>query len=70
MKVVRGWARQILLGLDYLHSQSPPVIHRNLNCDNIFVNGNHGKIKIGDLSLATVIEQPSVYGIIGTTLLF
>ncbi|CAH1416465.1 unnamed protein product [Lactuca virosa] len=66
MKAIKNWARQILHGLDYLHSQNPPVIHRDIKCDNIFVNGNHGEIKIGDLGLATVLQQPTAKSFIGT----
>lgn len=65
MKAIKNWARQVLCGLDYLHSQNPPVIHRDLKCDNIFVNGNHGEVKIGDLGLATVMQQPTAKSVIG-----
>ena len=34
-KVVKGWAKQILGGLKYLHGFDPPVIHRDLKCDNV-----------------------------------
>lgn len=66
MKAVKGWARQILQGLRYLHSHNPPIIHRDLKCDNIFVNGNHGEVKIGDLGLATIMRQAHVHSVIGT----
>ncbi|XP_042049757.1 serine/threonine-protein kinase WNK8-like isoform X1 [Salvia splendens] len=66
MKAIKNWARQILRGLDYLHSQNPPVIHRDLKCDNIFVNGNQGEVKIGDLGLATIMQQPTAKSVIGT----
>ncbi|CAL5339877.1 unnamed protein product [Camellia sinensis] len=66
MKAIKNWARQILRGLDYLHCQNPPIIHRDLKCDNIFVNGNHGEIKIGDLGLATIMQQPTAKSVIGT----
>ncbi|GFQ02832.1 probable serine/threonine-protein kinase wnk4, partial [Phtheirospermum japonicum] len=66
MKAIKNWARQILRGLDYLHTHSPPVIHRDLKCDNIFVNGNHGEVKIGDLGLATIMQQPTARSVIGT----
>lgn len=65
MKAVKCWARQILMGLRYLHSQEPPIIHRDLKCDNIFINGNHGEVKIGDLGLATVMEQANAKSVIG-----
>lgn len=66
MKAVKHWARQILQGLVYLHSHSPPIIHRDLKCDNIFINGNYGEVKIGDLGLATVMQQPTAHSVIGT----
>jgi len=66
MKAIKNWARQILNGLSYLHSQNPPLIHRDIKCDNIFVNGNHGEIKIGDLGLAAVLQQPIAKSFIGT----
>ncbi|KAF7825432.1 putative serine/threonine-protein kinase WNK5 [Senna tora] len=47
IRAVKNWARQILSGLEYLHSHDPPVIHRDLKCDNIFVNGHLGQVKIG-----------------------
>ncbi|AEE76140.1 with no lysine (K) kinase 6 [Arabidopsis thaliana] len=64
MKAVKNWARQILMGLRYLHGQEPPIIHRDLKCDNIFINGNHGEVKIGDLGLATVMEQANAKSVI------
>ncbi|KAI3449290.1 hypothetical protein Pfo_005955 [Paulownia fortunei] len=67
MKAIKNWARQILRGLDYLHSHNPPVIHRDLKCDNIFVNGNQGEVKIGDLGLATILQQPTAKSVIDVT---
>ncbi|GER37312.1 kinase [Striga asiatica] len=66
MRAIKNWARQILQGLDYLHSQNPLVIHRDLKCDNIFVNGNQGEVKIGDLGLATILHKPTAKSVIGT----
>ncbi|PPS12071.1 hypothetical protein GOBAR_AA08540 [Gossypium barbadense] len=66
VKAIKSWARQILRGLHYLHSHNPPIIHRDLKCDNIFVNGNNGEVKIGDLGLATVLQQPTARSVIGT----
>ena len=35
LKAVRKWARQILLGINYLHSKNPPIIHGDLRCDKV-----------------------------------
>ncbi|KAG6500254.1 hypothetical protein ZIOFF_040097 [Zingiber officinale] len=66
MKAIKNWASQILRGLEYLHNHKPPILHRDLKCDNIFVNGNNGEVKIGDLGLAIVMQQPSARSVIGT----
>uniref|UniRef100_A0A0E0KXL5 non-specific serine/threonine protein kinase n=1 Tax=Oryza punctata TaxID=4537 RepID=A0A0E0KXL5_ORYPU len=67
VRALKKWSRQILSGLVYLHSHDPPVIHRDLKCDNIFVNGNQGEVKIGDLGLATILDNArSAHSIIGT----
>ncbi|XP_050383512.1 probable serine/threonine-protein kinase WNK5 isoform X2 [Argentina anserina] len=64
---VKNWARQILRGLAYLHKLDPPVIHRDLKCDNIFVNGHLGQIKIGDLGLAAILRgTKQAHSVIGT----
>ncbi|KAL9320131.1 hypothetical protein ACSQ67_011970 [Phaseolus vulgaris] len=67
LKAIKSWARQILQGLVYLHEHDPPVIHRDLKCDNIFVNGHLGQVKIGDLGLAAILHgsQPA-HSVIGT----
>jgi WNK lysine deficient protein kinase len=65
-KVVKSWCRQILKGLLFLHSRSPPIIHRDLKCDNIFISGNTGSVKIGDLGLATLKNRSFAKSVIGT----
>jgi serine/threonine protein kinase len=70
IKAIKNWARQILRGLCYLHGQNPPIIHRDLKCDNILVNGNNGEVKIGDLGLATVMQQPTARSVIGINIPF
>lgn len=57
LKAVKRMARQILLGLKYLHSMSPPVCHGDLRCDKIYVNGHSGEIKVGDLGLQTLLPK-------------
>ncbi|KAL4559742.1 hypothetical protein LXL04_031887 [Taraxacum kok-saghyz] len=67
LRALKKWSKQILEGLVYLHSHDPPVIHRDLKCDNIFVNGNQGEVKIGDLGLAAILRQArSAHSVIGT----
>jgi len=66
LRALKNWSRQILEGLVYLHSHNPPIIHRDLKCDNIFVNGNHGEVKIGDLGLAAILHHAkAAHSVIG-----
>jgi WNK lysine deficient protein kinase len=39
----------------FLHTNN--IIHRDIKCDNIFVNGATGDIRIGDLGLSTTIAD-------------
>eukprot|EP00761_Pharyngomonas_kirbyi_P013150 gb/GECH01013177.1/.p1 GENE.gb/GECH01013177.1/~~gb/GECH01013177.1/.p1 ORF type:complete len:851 (+),score=233.65 gb/GECH01013177.1/:1-2553(+) len=67
LKIVKNWCKQILRGLAYLHSHNPPVVHRDLKCDNIFMNGNRGEVKIGDLGLSIVLKgKTHAVSVIGT----
>ena len=52
---VKRWCRQILRGLEFLHSKE--VVHRDIKCDNIFINGATGDLRIGDLGLSTKISE-------------
>lgn len=61
-KIFKRWAKQILRGLEYLHSQDPPIIHRDLKCDNIFINGTSGDLRIGDFGLSTAINKKNQVG--------
>ena len=65
-KIAKRWAVQILKGLEYLHSQDPPVIHRDLKCENIFINGTSGDLRIGDLGLSTVHRNGKALSVLGT----
>ncbi|CAN6547992.1 unnamed protein product [Malus baccata var. baccata] len=66
IRAVKHWCKQILKGLLYLHSHDPLVIHRDLKCDNIFINGNQGEVKIGDLGLAAVLRKSHTDCCVGT----
>ncbi|XP_073046955.1 probable serine/threonine-protein kinase WNK9 isoform X2 [Primulina eburnea] len=66
IRAIKHWCRQILQGLLYLHSHDPLVIHRDLKCDNIFINGNQGEVKIGDLGLAAILRKSCAARCVGT----
>ncbi|KAJ8379054.1 hypothetical protein AAFF_G00231450 [Aldrovandia affinis] len=63
---ISWWCRQILKGLHFLHTRAPPIIHRDLKCDNIFITGPTGSVKIGDLGLATLKRASFAKSVIGT----
>ena len=64
------WSKQILQGLHKLHLQEPPIIHRDIKCDNIFINGTtEGEVKIGDLGFGAFCrEKGCSHPLIGTNL--
>ena len=64
-KVFCSWCRQILKGLNFLHTRKPIIIHRDLKCDNIFITGPTGSVKIGDLGLATLKSASYAKSVIG-----
>ncbi|XP_051530902.1 serine/threonine-protein kinase WNK4-like isoform X2 [Myxocyprinus asiaticus] len=66
LKLLQRWSRQILKGLHFLHTRAPPIIHRDLKCDNIFITGPTGSVKIGDLGLATLKRASFAKSVIGT----
>ena len=69
VKMLKNWCRQILKGLYFLHTRTPPVIHRDLKCDNIFITGTTGSVKIGDLGLATLKNKSFAKSVIGKLML-
>ena len=50
--VIKKWARKILEGVHYLHSQN--FIHGKLTCESIYINSNNGDIKIGDIGIRAI----------------
>uniref|UniRef100_A0A3B3H653 non-specific serine/threonine protein kinase n=1 Tax=Oryzias latipes TaxID=8090 RepID=A0A3B3H653_ORYLA len=66
LKLLQRWSFQVLRGLHFLHSRSPPIIHRDLKCDNIFITGPSASVKIGDLGLATLKKASFAKSVIGT----
>ncbi|EGR27072.1 mitogen activated protein kinase family protein, putative [Ichthyophthirius multifiliis] len=68
LKIIKNWCRQILSGLVYLHQQKPySIIHRDIKCENIFINTTNNEIRIGDLGLAISLKNSShTSSVIGT----
>ena len=64
--MIKSWTRQIIQGLKYLHEREPPIIHRDLKSDNVFITGSTGSVKIGDYGLATIKRQTFANTVAGT----
>lgn len=52
--VAKFYAAEVLLALEYLHSQK--IIYRSLKPENILLDG-HGHLKLVDFAFAKVIED-------------
>ena len=66
-KRVLIWATELLDALDYLHTQAPPVIVRDLKPDNIMLSSTDRHLRIIDFGIAKLLEpnkgtQPIVKG--------
>ena len=65
IKLIKKWIKQILLALDFLHTNG--FIHHDIKCQNILVDRNTGNLKIGDLiSLEKIGEEGYFTKYIGT----
>ena len=61
--VIKNWTQQILLALNYLHSNN--IIHRDIKTTNIFVNSMTGNILLGDFGSARKFDR-SCKTVVGT----
>ncbi|CAD8107501.1 unnamed protein product [Paramecium primaurelia] len=64
LKVIRYWCKQILEGIEFMHSQN--IIHRDLKCENIFIDTNNNELKIGDLGLSIQMQSHYTSSVLGT----
>ena len=58
-RIVKKWCKQLLNGLSYLHSHNPSIVHRNISCEHVFINGGEGELKIGNIWLAAILDDKS-----------
>eukprot|EP00698_Gefionella_okellyi_P002296 TRINITY_DN12109_c0_g1_i1.p1 TRINITY_DN12109_c0_g1~~TRINITY_DN12109_c0_g1_i1.p1 ORF type:complete len:272 (+),score=43.12 TRINITY_DN12109_c0_g1_i1:338-1153(+) len=60
-------ALSILRGLDYLHTRTPPLIHRDISAKNILLSGHNvkiadlGQVKFGELLQMTRVPGAPVF---------
>ncbi len=54
---VMRWMEQLLDGMDYLHTQNPPIFHRDLKPQNLKITPR-GKIKLLDFGIAKGGAEP------------
>ena len=57
---------RLLDTLTYLHSQDPPVIHRDVKPANILRDSRSGQIKLVDFGLARAAGGPNTQTVVGT----
>ncbi|XP_019852828.1 PREDICTED: uncharacterized protein LOC109582527 [Amphimedon queenslandica] len=47
----------VAIGLSYLHSQQPPIIHRDLTASNVLLTEDYNTAKISDLGVSLVSKE-------------
>jgi serine/threonine protein kinase len=65
-RVLGKWCKQILRALCFLHELTPPVAHGDIRCDNIFIIGETGNVKVGNFCLIQPPQEDSLLGTFGT----
>lgn len=66
MTAIALWLTQIVSALEALHGSQRPILHRDIKCDNIFINSNTGEVKLGDLGSSLVKSTTRGTSIVGT----
>ena len=60
LKGIRRWSFNVLQAIQYLHSMDPPIMHRDLKCENIFINGSYFVIFVWHNQSNTVVRLSQV----------
>jgi serine/threonine protein kinase len=63
-ETVEDLSRQMCLILQYLHNQTPPVVHRDFTPDNLIL-GDDGKLKLLDFSVAQSVTSNVTGSVVG-----
>ncbi len=58
-ELVIKWAIEILHALEYLHSQNPPVIYRDMKPENVMLQSSDEKVMLIDFGLARTVNPLS-----------
>lgn len=66
MNAISMWVLQIVKALQALHGAERPIIHRDIKCDNIFINSNTGTVKVGDLGTSLLKASSRQNSVAGT----
>ncbi len=64
-KVVTKWCKQVLEGLNHLHSMDPVKVHGDVRCDNIYIDAETGNVRLGNFSLMHPSEEDPIRLTIG-----
>ena len=59
MKLIKKWIKEILTGLDYLHSNK--IIHHDIKCENIYLDRISGHLKIGCIGSLEQLNEGQEY---------
>jgi serine/threonine-protein kinase len=55
---VMEWSKQILQVLDYLHTQNPPIVYRDIKPGNIMIHKD-GRAMLIDFGIARFVQESS-----------
>jgi serine/threonine protein kinase len=61
IETIVNWGKELLDVLEYLHSRTPPVIHRDIKPQNLKI-GEHGTLMLLDFGLAKPLQASGTTG--------